>query len=338
MQHAEETLSDVLGRPLGDLRISVTDRCNFRCRYCMPREHFGKDHRFLPRAELLSFEEIARFSRLAAELGVKKLRLTGGEPLLRAELPRLVGFLREIPGVDLALTTNGALLERDAAALARAGLGRLTVSLDALDPEVFRRMTDSDYDVGDVLAGIRAAERAGFTRIKINTVVRKGVNDEEVIALVRHFRGSGHVVRFIEYMDVGGTNGWRLDHVFGAQEILERLLTEFALEPLPANYPGEVARRFRHTDGGGEIGLIASVTQPFCGSCSRLRLASDGQLYTCLFSRMGHDLRALLRNGSDDQAVRAFVRALWHARGDRYSEERGARVRLPRVEMSYIGG
>ncbi|HWA71358.1 MAG TPA: GTP 3',8-cyclase MoaA [Polyangiaceae bacterium] len=330
---------DSRGRALRDLRISVTDRCNFRCSYCMPREHFAKDHTFLPRAELLSFEEISRFASVVTELGVHKLRLTGGEPLLRAKLPTLVAQLASLPAVDLALTTNGSLLARDAQALSDAGLKRVTVSLDALDPAVFRRMADADYDVSDVLAGIDAAARAGLGPLKINTVVRKGVNESEVLPLARYFRGTGHVLRFIEYMDVGITNGWRLDQVVSGEQLVSMLTEELPLEPLPANYSGEVARRFRYRDGSGELGVITSVTQPFCGDCTRLRLSSDGKLYTCLFGRSFHDLRALLRSGVGDGEVKAFVEELWAARGDRYSELRSERTRaLPRVEMSYIGG
>jgi cyclic pyranopterin phosphate synthase len=332
-------LSDARGRALGDLRISVTDRCNFRCSYCMPREHFGNEHVFLSRSELLSFEEIARVSRVAAELGVRKLRLTGGEPLLRSELPRLVELLARIPGVDLALTTNGSLLARHAAALASAGLRRVTVSLDAIGAEAFRRMTDSSYSVEDVLAGIDAAARAGLGPVKVNAVVRRGLNDEEILPLARHFRGSGHILRFIEYMDVGITNGWKLDQVVSAREIVERIGSEFSLLALDRNYKGEVARRYGYRDGAGEIGVIASVTQPFCGDCQRLRLSSDGQLYTCLFARSGYDLRARLRSGSSDEELSASVRELWSARGDRYSEQRSEKTRsLRRVEMSYIGG
>jgi cyclic pyranopterin phosphate synthase len=305
----------------------------------MPREHFAGDHAFLPRAELLTFEEIARFAAVASELGVKKLRLTGGEPLLRAKLPLLVSLLASLPDVDLALTTNGSLLARDAQALADAGLRRVTVSLDALDATVFRRMADADYDVSDVLRGIEAAARAGLGPVKINTVVRRGVNEDEVVPLARHFRGSGHVLRFIEYMDVGITNGWQLGQVVSGQELVQRLTRELPLEALPANYSGEVARRFRYRDGSGEIGVITSVTQPFCGNCTRLRLSSDGKLYTCLFGRNFHDVRSLLRAGASDAELQQFLTTLWQARSDRYSEERSERTRsLPRVEMSYIGG
>ncbi len=334
-----QPILDSSSRPLLDLRISVTDRCNFRCSYCMPRSHFDHDHRFLPRAELLSFEEITRVARLAAELGVRKLRLTGGEPLLRADLPRLVSMLRAIPDVELALTTNGSLLEARARALCESGLDRVTVSLDALTPDVFRAMTDTDYSVRDVLDGISAAADAGLGPVKINTVVRRGLNDGELLPLARHFQGSGHVLRFIEYMDVGITNGWKLDQVVSAREIVERIDRELPLEAIPQSYRGEVARRYRFKDGSGEIGVISSVTEPFCGSCTRLRLSSSGQLYTCLFARVGHDLRARLRAGDDDEALRSFLVELWQARGDRYSELRSSRtLQLPRIEMSYIGG
>jgi GTP 3',8-cyclase len=330
---------DRRARPLRDLRISVTDRCNFRCTYCMPREHFGRDHRFLPRAEILSFEEIARVAAVARNLGVTKIRLTGGEPLLRAELDKLVRMLSGSAAADLALTTNGSLLASHAADLARAGLSRLTVSLDALDQPTFQAMADAQYSVSDVLGGIEAATRAGFERIKINCVVRRGVNDAGIVDLARHFKGSGHIVRFIEYMDVGLTNGWRLDAVVSGREIVERIARELPLEPVSPAYTGEVARRYRYCDGSGEIGVITSVTQPFCGDCTRLRLAADGQLYTCLFSAVGHDLRPLLRSGATDEELAAHVRALWEARDDRYSELRSERSRgLRRPEMSYVGG
>jgi len=332
-------LTDSLGRPLLDMRVSVTDRCNFRCSYCMPREHFDSAHRFLPRAELLSFEEITRAAGLFAELGVRKLRLTGGEPLLRAELPRLVEMLAQIQGLELALTTNGSLLAARAEPLRRAGLSRITVSLDALDPQVFRAMADAEYSVDTVLAGIDAASANELGPVKINTVVRRGVNDNEILPLVRRFRGTGHILRFIEYMDVGITNGWKLDQVLSGREIVERIDREFPLEPLDANYAGEVASRYRLRDGSGEIGVITSVTRPFCGTCSRARLSSDGKLYTCLFAHTGHDLRERLRRGDDDASLREFFRELWSARVDRYSELRSSRTRgLPRVEMSYIGG
>ena len=300
---------------------------------------FDSAHRFLPRAELLSFEEIARAARLFAELGVRKVRLTGGEPLLRAELPRLVEMLAQIQGLELALTTNGSLLAARAEPLRRAGLSRVTVSLDALDPQVFRAMADTEYSVDAVLAGIDAAAANELGPVKINTVVRRGVNDSQILPLVRRFRGTGHILRFIEYMDVGITNGWKLEQVLSGREIVERIDREFPLEPLDANYAGEVAARYRLRDGSGEIGVITSVTRPFCGSCSRARLSSDGKLYTCLFAHTGHDVRERLRRGDDDASLQDFFRELWSARADRYSELRSSRTRgLPRVEMSYIGG
>ena len=332
---------DRLGRPLADLRISVTDRCNFRCRYCMPREIYGADHPFLAREAILSFEEIERLARILVGLGVRKIRLTGGEPLLRRDLPRLVEALSPL-GADLALTTNGSLLSREAEALRRAGLHRLTVSLDTLDPETFRRMNDAEYGPADVLSGIAAAERAGFTRLKINCVVRRGANESSPFELVEHFRGSGHIVRFIEYMDVGHTNAWRLEEVVPAAEIRARLAERFEMEPLAPSYRGEVATRFRLTEGGSEateIGFIASVTRPFCGDCTRLRLSADGQLFTCLFGTHAGDLKAPLRAGASDEEIAGRVRALWSAREDRYSELRSAATTaLPRAEMSYIGG
>lgn len=331
--------TDRLDRRLRDLRVSVTDRCNFRCGYCMPREHYGPEHRFLPRADILSFEEIARFVRVLAGLGLRKVRLTGGEPLLRSELPKLVELLSQNPDLEIALTTNGSLLARHAESLRRAGLDRVTVSLDALDDATFRRMTDSTFGPAQVLDGIAAAEAVGFAPIKINCVVRRGVNEHAVLDLCRRFRGTGHVVRFIEYMDVGLTNGWRMDHVVSAREIVERIDREHPLLPLEASCPGEVARRYRYADESGEIGVIASVTQPFCGSCGRLRLSADGKLYTCLFASFGHDLKRKLRSGAGDGEVASFVRELWADRSDRYSELRAGRtLRRPRVEMSYIGG
>ena len=318
--------------------MSVTDRCNFRCPYCMPREHYER-HRVLPRSDLLTFEELARVVGVAAGLGVTKVRLTGGEPLLRAELHRLIELVVRAAPVELALTTNGVLLARHAEALARAGLRRVTVSLDALDPDVFRAMSDSEHEVSDVLAGIAAAERAGLSPIKINTVVRRGVNDGDLLAIAQHFRNTGHIVRFIEYMDVGTTNAWKPSDVVPASEILERVSSAFPLEPLPSAGMGEVARRYRYRDGAGELGVIASVTEPFCGGCTRLRLSSEGRLYTCLFAAFGEDLRALLRSGASDAELAALVTRVWERREDRYSELRKERPRsLPRVEMSYIGG
>jgi GTP 3',8-cyclase len=332
-------LLDRLGRPPRDLRVSVTDRCNFRCIYCMPREIFGRDYRFLERAELLTFEEIARLARIAAALGVRKVRLTGGEPLVRRDLERLVGMLAAIPGLDVAMTTNGSLLPQKAQALAEAGLGRVTVSLDSLDDAVFRAMNDADVPVARVLEGIEAAAAAGLGHVKVNTVVKRGVNEDSVVPLAAHFRGTGHVIRFIEYMDVGTTNGWRLDDVVPASEIVAAIEAEWALEPVDPAYRGEVASRYRYADGAGEVGVIASVTQPFCRDCTRARVSADGQLFTCLFASRGHDLRTLLRSGASDAAVAEALRTIWTGRRDRYSELRSAETAgLPKVEMSYIGG
>ena len=331
---------DRLGRPLHDLRISVTDRCNFRCVYCMPREVFGRDFQFLERAELLTFEEIARLARLFVDTGVRKIRLTGGEPLVRRDLPALVALLAEIPGVeDLTLTTNGSLLARLAAPLAAAGLRRVTVSLDSLDDATFRRMNDVDFPVARVLEGIAAAEGAGLAPIKVNMVVRRGLNEDSVLPMARYFRERGLILRFIEYMDVGHTNGWRTEDVVPAAEIVAAIDAELPLEALSPNYPGEVANRWRYRDGGGEIGVIASVTQPFCGACTRARLSAEGLLYTCLFGVRGHDLRGPLRAGASDAELAERIAALWGGRGDRYSELRSAAtVGLPKVEMSHIGG
>jgi cyclic pyranopterin phosphate synthase len=332
-------LQDTLGRPVRDLRISVTDRCNFRCVYCMPKEVYGRDYHFLERRELLTFEEIARLTRAFAGLGVEKARLTGGEPLLRRELERLIEMLAAIPGLDLTLTTNGSLLPQKAQALADAGLERVTVSLDSLDDEVFKAMNDVDVPVERVLAGIEAAAAAGLAPVKVNMVVKRGANEESILPMARYFRESGHILRFIEYMDVGHTNGWRLDDVVPAEEIVATIHDELPLEPLEPNYPGEVARRYRYVDGSGEIGVIASVTQPFCGACTRARLSAEGRLYTCLFAVEGHDLRALLRGGATDGELATAIAAVWRARGDRYSELRSAQTAgLPKVEMSYIGG
>ncbi len=304
----------------------------------MPKEVFGRDYRFLPRAELLTFEEIARVARVFGGLGVTKVRLTGGEPLVRRDLDRLVAMLAEIPDLDLTMTTNGALLEAKARALKDAGLDRITVSLDSLDDEVFRAMNDVDFPVARVLAGIEAAAVAGLP-VKINVVVKRGLNDDSVTELARFFRGSGHVLRFIEYMDVGHSNGWRLDDVVPAEEIVRRIDAEFPLEPLEPRYRGEVARRWRYADGAGEVGVIASVTQPFCGDCTRARLSADGKLFTCLFAVRGHDLRALLRDGASDEELADAVTGIWRRRTDRYSELRTAETAdLPKVEMSYIGG
>ena len=331
---------DTRGRPLRDLRISVTDRCNFRCVYCMPRAVFGRDHAFLPRAELLSFGEIARLVAVFTRLGVEKVRLTGGEPLVRRELPTLVGVLAGIPGVeDLTLTTNGVLLPEHAAALRGAGLHRVTVSLDADDDPTFMRMNDAGVPVSKVLAGIEAAEAAGLGPIKLNMVVKRGWNEHALLPMARRFRGTGRILRFIEYMDVGHSNGWRLDEVISADEILSTISVEFPLEPMPPTKPGEVAERYRYADGAGEIGIVASVSRPFCGDCNRARLSADGQLYTCLFATGGHDLRALLRAGASDEELEIAIRDVWEARDDRYSEIRSAETAaLPKVEMSYIGG
>ncbi|HEY6017602.1 MAG TPA: GTP 3',8-cyclase MoaA [Gaiellaceae bacterium] len=329
---------DTLHRPLRDLRVSVTDRCNFRCVYCMPKEVFGRDHPFLERRELLSFEEIARLARVFRGLGVEKIRITGGEPLVRRDLERLIEMLAAIEGLDLTLTTNGSLLAQKAKLLADAGLRRITVSLDSLDDAVFRAMNDVDFPVAKVLAGIDAAAEAGLP-VKVNTVVKRGANEGSILELARHFRGTPHTLRFIEYMDVGATNGWRLDDVVPAAEIVAAIDAELPLEPLEANYRGEVARRFRYKDGAGEIGVIASVTQPFCGDCTRARLSAEGRIFTCLFGLKGHDLRAALRDGTSDDGLRELVTAIWERRADRYSEIRSERTAdLPRVEMSYIGG
>ncbi len=330
---------DKLGRPVRDLRISVTDRCNFRCVYCMPKEVFGRDYVFLERKELLTFEEIERLARAFVARGVNKLRITGGEPLARRNLEQLIEMLRGLgEGLDLTLTTNGSLLPAKAESLKAAGLDRVTVSLDSLDDEVFRAMNDVDFPVSKVLTGIDAAAAAGLP-VKVNMVVKRGVNDKSLVAMARRFRGTGHTLRFIEYMDVGHTNGWRLDEVFPAAEIVAAIEAEFPLEPVEASYRGEVAKRWRYVDGEGEIGVIASVTQPFCGDCTRARLSPEGRLFTCLFGVKGHDLRALVRGGASDEELVAAVGRLWGARTDRYSELRSAATTdLPKVEMSYIGG
>ena len=342
--HAATDVLDAFGRPLRDLRISVTDRCNFRCRYCMPREVFGPDFEFLPRDQILTFEEIARLAGLFAGMGVRKLRLTGGEPTLRADLPALVAQLREAaPDADIALTTNGSLLTRLARPLADAGLDRVTVSLDTLDDAIFREMNDVDVPVATVLDGIEAAAAAGLRPVKVNAVIKRGVNDHTAIDLARHFRGSGHVLRFIEYMDVGATNGWVLDDVVPAAELAERVGAELPIEPVEPSYRGEVARRWRYLDGGGEVGFITSVSAPFCGDCTRARLSADGSLYTCLFAVLGTDLRAPLRANATDAELLALLRGVWRVRDDRYSELRSAATpdlvsAGPRIEMSYIGG
>ena len=343
-------LSDTLGRPLRDLRISVTDRCNFRCNYCMPSEIFGKDYAFLPQSSLLSFEEITRLATIFVAHGVEKIRLTGGEPLLRKNLEVLIGMLARLQTpqgkpLDITLTTNGSLLARKAQALKDAGLRRVTVSLDALDDTIFRGMNDVDFPVADVLKGIEVAQKVGLAPLKINMVVKRGTNDSQILPLARHFRHTGAVLRFIEYMDVGATNGWRMDEVLPSAQVIDHLQTEFPLAAIDPNYAGETAERWRYMDGGGEIGVISSVTQAFCGECNRARLSTEGKLFLCLFAHQGHDLRALLRGNYADDQIAAAVGPIWQARADRYSELRAA---LPpdasppdsakRVEMSYIGG
>jgi cyclic pyranopterin phosphate synthase len=334
-----EPLLDTRARPLRDLRISVTDRCDFRCVYCMPKEVFGRDFQFLRRSELLTFEEVARVAGIAAGLGVQKLRLTGGEPLLRRDIERLVAMLAAIYGIDdVAMTTNGSLLARKARSLADAGLRRVTVSLDSLENEVFGAVNDVDFPVERVLEGIDAAAAAGLP-VKVNMVVKRGLNDGSVLDMAGHFRGTGHVLRLIEYMDVGSTNGWQMDDVVPAAELIEAIDAEWPIDPVEPAYPGEVANRYRYRDGAGEIGVIASVTQPFCHDCSRARLSAEGRLYTCLFAATGHDLRRRLRSGAGDDELEAFLRRLWGKRVDRYSELRTAETsHRPKVEMSHIGG
>ncbi|MBA2689756.1 MAG: GTP 3',8-cyclase MoaA [Burkholderiales bacterium] len=331
---------DRRGRPLRDLRISVTDRCNFRCVYCMPKNVFDSHYDFLPHAELLTFEEIERLARIfARDHGVEKIRLTGGEPLVRRHLEKLIEKLARISGVDLTLTTNGSLLAKKAQALKDAGLKRVTVSLDSLDDAVFRVMNDVDFPVAKVLEGIDAAARAGLTPVKINMVVKRGSNDHTIVDMARYFKSSGHIVRFIEYMDVGATNGWCMDDVIPSAEVVRRIHAEMPLEAIDANYPGEVAERWRYQDGSGEIGVISSVTQAFCGACTRLRLSTEGAIYTCLFASRGHDLKSLLRGGAADEQISAAIGNVWRERGDRYSEIRTAETaKLNKVEMSYIGG
>jgi cyclic pyranopterin phosphate synthase len=338
-----EPLLDRLGRPLETLRVSITDRCNFRCVYCMPKEVFGREYAFLERRELLSLEEVARAAGVFASLGVRTIRITGGEPLVRRNVEHLVALLAAIrtpdgESLELALTTNGSLLVQKAEALAAAGLSRVTVSLDSLDDEAFRAMNDVDFPVQRVLEGIEAASAAGLP-VKVNAVVKRGVNDHDVPALAEHFRGTGHVLRFIEYMDVGSTNGWRLEDVVSAEEIVGSISERWPLEPVPAERPDATARRWRYVDGTGEIGAVASVTQPFCGGCSRARLSAEGRLYTCLFAARGHDLRGPIRLGASDEELAERLRAIWARRTDRYSELRTAETAsLPKVEMSYIGG
>ena len=330
---------DTLGRPLHDLRISVTDRCNFRCVYCMPKEVFGKDFQFLPRAEILSFEEIERLVRVFVGLGVQKVRLTGGEPLVRRNIERLVEMLAKVSDLDLTLTTNGSLLAGKVRALRDAGLKRVTVSLDSLDDEVFKSMNDVDFPVSRVLDGMDAAEAVGLAPLKVNMVVKRGLNENSILPMARFFRGTGRILRFIEYMDVGSSNGWRLNDVVSAREIVATIDRELPLEPIEKNYPGEVAERWRYRDGSGEIGVIASVTQAFCADCTRARLSADGSLYTCLFATQGHDLRGLVRGEMNDAQITDAIAAIWTSRDDRYSELRSEEtVGLKKIEMSFIGG
>ena len=335
---------DQLNRPLRDLRISVTDRCNFRCTYCMPREVFGSDHAFLPQPELLSFEEITRTAKIAVAMGVRKIRLTGGEPLLRKHLEKLIAMLGQLrtpegEPVELAMTTNATLLAQKAQAIKEAGLHRVTVSLDALDSARFTQLSDSNVAVERVLAGIEKAAEVGLAPVKVNMVVRKGINDDQIIPMARYFKGKGHSLRFIEYMDVGNTNGWNLAEVVTGAQIIQTLSSEFDLTPVASEYYGEVADRYRYTDGSGEIGIITSVSNPFCGDCTRMRLSPEGQFFLCLFGSRGYDVRSLLRDGMSDSEVAAHIMEMWHGRGDRYSELRGSNMApTDKVEMSYIGG
>lgn len=330
---------DLRGRALRDLRVSVTDRCNFRCRYCMPMEVFGEGFQFLERADLLSFGEIHRLVRLFRDQGLQKVRLTGGEPLLRRRLERLIEMLAYWDDLDLTLTTNGSLLKEKARDLRAAGLRRVTVSLDSLDDDVFARMNGVSLPVAKVLEGLASAVAAGFAPIKVNMVVQRGVNEDSVLPMARFMKAEGHILRFIEYMDVGATNGWKLDQVVPSRTVAARIAAELPIEPIDAQYPGEVAERWRYTDGGGEVGFISSVTQPFCSGCTRARLSAEGQLYTCLFATRGTDFRAPIRGGAGDDDLAAMIRAVWGARDDRYSELRGiAGAGEGRIEMSYIGG
>ena len=333
------TLTDTLHRPLRDLRISVTDRCNFRCVYCMPKEIFGPDHQFLHRDEVLTFEEITRLARIFVNHGVRKIRLTGGEPLVRRDLHLLIGMLAEIPDLDLTLTTNGALLPKQARALKAAGLKRVTVSLDSLDNKIFKAMNDVDFPVEKVLEGMDAAAEVGLEPIKVNMVVKRGLNESSILPMARHFREKGYILRFIEYMDVGHSNGWRMDDVVPAKEIVNLISAEMPLEPVDPNYRGEVAERWRYKDGKGEIGVIASVTQAFCSTCNRARLSAEGSLYTCLFGIKGHDFKSLVRSGATDDEISQLLTRVWGKRTDRYSEIRSENtIALPKVEMSHIGG
>ena len=332
-------LIDTLNRPLRDLRISVTDRCNFRCVYCMPKEIFGSDHQFLHRDQILTFEEITRLARLFAAHGVRKIRLTGGEPLVRKDLPDLISMLAEIPDLDLTLTTNGSLLPKHARALKDAGLKRVTVSLDSLDNAIFKSMNDVDFPVEKVIEGMEAAAAVGLAPIKVNMVVKRGLNESSILPMARFFREKGYILRFIEYMDVGHSNGWRMDDVVSASEIVKLIDSEMPLEPVSPNYQGEVAGRWRYKDGKGEVGMIASVTQAFCRDCNRARISAEGKLYTCLFAVKGHDFRDLIRNGATDEDISKFISKVWSGRDDRYSELRSENtISLPKVEMSHIGG
>lgn len=334
----EGYVADKRGRRLRDLRISVIDRCNFRCVYCMPKTVFGRDYPFLQRSEILSFEEIVRIARIFVDQGVEKIRITGGEPLLRRNLESLIERLARLP-VELTLTTNGTLLKQKARSLKDAGLHRVTVSLDALDDAVFKRMNDVDYSVGEVLDGIEAADIAGMEPIKINCVIKRGTNDDQILPLARYFRHTGHILRFIEYMDVGCSNGWKLDEVLSSNDVLSRIGERFPLQAIHSNYPGEVAERWRYVDGAGEIGVISSVTRAFCRACTRARLSTDGKLYTCLFAKDGQDVRSLLRNGRSDEQLGRLISATWRDRDDRYSEIRAAATATRgKIEMSYIGG
>jgi cyclic pyranopterin phosphate synthase len=332
-------LTDTLNRPLRDLRISVTDRCNFRCIYCMPKEIFGSDYQFLERSQILTFEEIARLARIFVGHGVRKIRLTGGEPLVRRDLHQLVAMLAPIPDLDLTLTTNGSLLVRQAQALKDAGLKRVSVSLDSLDDAIFQAMNDVNFPVQRVLEGMDAAAAVGLGPIKVNMVVKRGLNESSILPMARFFREKGYILRFIEYMDVGHTNGWRMDDVVPAAEIVKMINAEMPMEPLDPNYPGEVAERWRYKDGSGEIGMVASVTQAFCRTCNRARLSAEGKLYTCLFAVKGHDFRDLMRGGATDDEISQAIARVWGKRGDRYSELRSENtISLPKVEMSHIGG
>ncbi|HXD11686.1 MAG TPA: GTP 3',8-cyclase MoaA [Anaerolineales bacterium] len=333
------TLTDTLNRPLRDLRISVTDRCNFRCVYCMPKEIFGPDYQYLSRDQVLTFEEITRLAHIFVGHGVRKIRLTGGEPLVRKDLHRLVKMLADIPNLDLTLTTNGALLPRQARALKDAGLKRVTVSLDSLDNEIFKTMNDVDFPVEKVLEGMEAAAAVGLEPIKVNMVVKRGLNESSILPMARYFREKGYILRFIEYMDVGHSNGWRMDDVVPAREIVKIIDAEMPLEPVDPNYRGEVAERWRYKDGSGEIGVVASVTQAFCSTCNRARLSAEGKLYTCLFGIKGHDFKSLIRSGATDSEISDMLTRVWGKRTDRYSELRSENtIALPKVEMSHIGG